>query len=61
MREFYAFAGEHPVLTFFLACLAAWVIGCVGSLLLNRPLRTLKVLVRGWPPSHLDADGDWKP
>lgn len=24
-------------------------------------LRSLLVLARGWPPEHLDADGDWKP
>ena len=27
----------------------------------NRLLRTIKVVVRGWPPEHLDADGDFKP
>lgn len=27
----------------------------------NRFLRHLSVRSRGWPPSHLDADGDWKP
>ncbi len=21
----------------------------------------VRVCVRGWPPAHLDADGDWKP
>ncbi len=36
--------------------------GCYYSFLfVNRTLRTVKVLVRGWPPPHLDADGDWKP
>lgn len=24
-------------------------------------LSTVKVLARGWPPAHLDADGDWRP
>ena len=23
--------------------------------------RMIMVLFRGWPPPHLDADGDWKP
>jgi len=27
----------------------------------NRFLRHLSVRKAGWPPSHLDADGDWKP
>lgn len=26
----------------------------------NRILRTIKVCKAGWPPIHLDADGDWK-
>jgi hypothetical protein len=27
----------------------------------NRFLRHLNIRKHGWPPSHLDADGDWKP
>lgn len=26
-----------------------------------RTMRTIKVVFRGWPPPHIDADGDWKP
>lgn len=26
-----------------------------------RVIRMLTVWVRGWPPPHLDADGDWRP
>lgn len=44
------------------------LVWCVGRLaaglafrLGNRILRTVKVCARGWPPAHLDADGDWKP
>jgi len=61
MSEFYRFASDNPWLTFFLAWIAAWVICHFGNLLINRTYRTIKVCVRGWPPSHLDADGDWKP
>lgn len=28
--------------------------------LFARFFRVVKVLIRGWPPEHLDADGDWK-
>ncbi len=28
--------------------------------LISRTFRTIMVLSRGWPPSHLDADGDFK-
>jgi hypothetical protein len=27
----------------------------------NRFVRHLNISKSGWPPSHLDADGDWKP
>ncbi len=27
----------------------------------NRFLRHLNVRRAGWPPDHLDADGDWEP
>lgn len=26
----------------------------------SRLMRTLMVRKHGWPPSHLDADGDWE-
>lgn len=29
--------------------------------LFNRIFRSLNIMIRGWPPSHLDGDGDWKP
>lgn len=28
---------------------------------INRIIRNRNIAARGWPPSHLDADGDWKP
>lgn len=27
----------------------------------SRFMRMLMVRKHGWPPNHLDADGDWKP
>ncbi len=27
----------------------------------TRLMRMIMVRKHGWPPSHLDADGDWKP
>jgi hypothetical protein len=30
------------------------------GVIFQRLFRTITVLFRGWPPSHLDADGDWK-
>ncbi len=52
MSEFYAFAAEHPILTFCLIYITGQIT--------HRVLRTLLVIARGWPPPHLDADGDWK-
>jgi hypothetical protein len=59
---------EHWWLAFWLAfwalVFAAIIIIALVNLvrfLVNRPLRTIKVLVRGWPPEHLDADGDFRP
>lgn len=26
----------------------------------SRMTRTVCILYRGWPPAHLDADGDWE-
>lgn len=56
MNNFYQFASDSPWLTFFLA----WLITHFVFVVINRFLRTIKVLAAGWPPEHLDADGDWK-
>lgn len=29
--------------------------------IINRCIRHLNIRAKGWPPEHLDADGDWKP
>ena len=57
--EFWQFVGM-----FMLICIAASIFAYVMQLILtlvSRLLRTIKVLIRGWPPAHLDADGDWPP
>lgn len=61
------FWSEH----WFLAWCALWLVwgliwlpvalASVFAKLVNRVLRTIKVACRGWPPEHLDADGDWRP
>lgn len=51
------FAAGSPWLAFFLA----WLVLQFAGTCWNRLLRTIKVLARGWPPAHLDADGDWQP
>jgi len=50
------FAMQHPVATAFIVCCFLYVIG----LMWIRTMRTIMVATRGWPPPHLDADGDFK-
>lgn len=56
----YEFMGAHPVLTFFLAYML--LSACIEYPLkvVNRWVRHRNIVARGWPPAHLDADGDWK-
>ena len=54
----------HPVYTFFLGIYLLIIVSmAVGLLrfLINRPLRHVSIWLRGWPPPHIDADGDHKP
>jgi|GEM_PF-1176381 hypothetical protein len=60
----YAFSGFWPFCGAFLlavlgASLAAYPFRIV-FLVWNRLMRHLNIRARGWPPPHLDADGDWK-
>lgn len=61
MAEFYQFAGEHPFLTFCLAWLLLTAFVEMPLKVVNRWIRHRNIIVAGWPPAHLDADGDWKP
>ena len=59
----YEFMSQHWFLTWCLAWPASFlalVVICMPFKIINRILRTIKVLARGWPPEHIDADGDWK-
>lgn len=43
---------------------AFWLAGSILNIFLfimpSRLLRSIKVVCRGWPPEHLDADGDFR-
>lgn len=57
-------ATDHWWLAFWLVFwLGAWAfLVMVGLLRLARHLvRAFMVAARGWPPAHLDADGDFRP
>jgi hypothetical protein len=51
------FMGEHPILTFFLATIVAHMFTHPFKLI-NRWIRHRNIAIAGWPPDHLDADGD---
>jgi len=60
--DFYMLAIQSPVLTF--CCVLAVCITVYHTVyniffrLPNRYIRHKNIVARGWPPSHLDADGD---
>ena len=62
------FAANNPWTTIVLSpfVLAFALVGVLAALrvvvlLLWRLMRTVMVVFGGWPPEHLDADGDWEP
>lgn len=62
MTDLLNFMAENPWQTFFLGPFVFVVFAvCCHYIFLfyNRLLRTVKVLFRGWPPEHIDADGDF--
>jgi hypothetical protein len=68
MNEYLTFAGTHPILgTLFLVIAAFFTLAISISIarildsalvLVNRFIRHWNVRKAGWPPNHLDADGD---
>lgn len=64
----YEFMIESPATTLILALFALIALGFVLTLILsltfkpfNRWIRHKNIVAKGWPPPHLDADGDFKP
>ena len=50
------FMGDYPWLTFFCLYLICLLIENIYA----RTMRHLNIKQNGWPPEHLDADGDFK-
>lgn len=64
MTEFFDFGRDQPWLAFFLICASYYLLKFVITTpmrMLNRWCRHKNIAAKGWPPPHLDADGDWKP
>lgn len=64
----YEWMGIHPYLTICLAICFLWFCylilhyGTNGILrIMSRLIRSINIALRGWPPPHCDADGDFKP
>jgi len=54
---------SSPFLSFFIAFLVVLLIENIIGLIkftINRPMRHINILKHGWPPSHCDADGDFR-
>ena len=64
MKEFFAFAGEHPIVTMvilYVAIHCSYGVLIYPMTLANRVIRHLNIRKCGWPPEHLDGDGDFRP
>jgi hypothetical protein len=58
--NFFDWINNHSFLAFVLVLCATSM--CYAALAVARiVVRMVMVILRGWPPAHLDADGDWKP
>jgi len=53
----FEFMSDSP----FVTALLAYFLTELTFKLWIRAVRCINVVVRGWPPAHIDADGDWKP
>ena len=68
---FFGYVGEQNVFIQWCALWLLWIPLFFGSMTFkllmtpyrayNRTLRSRNIANAGWPPEHLDADGDWKP
>lgn len=61
MTEFLSALGPFIPLIFILVCAAYYTIRHLTFDLPLRRLRAENIARNGWPPPHLDADGDFKP
>lgn len=52
MTDLLTFAGDHPIVSMLVVWSAAFTI--------RRIFRLVTIWIRGWPPPHCDADGDFR-
>lgn len=51
------FMQAHPIATFF----CFWVLAGSISAVVRAAMMYITVLCRGWPPSHINAQGQFRP
>lgn len=56
MMDILTFCDNHWFLAFSVICCGY----CLFAHLIKMPFRIINIALRGWPPAHLDADGDFK-
>lgn len=56
-RSPFSFIGSIGILIFLGFLFESLTVNMIRCF--SRSLRTLNIICRGWPPAHLDADGDW--
>lgn len=64
MTAFFDFAIANPFLGFILICAVYYTLKWIITTpfrMFNRWCRRKNIAEHGWPPEHLDADGDFKP
>jgi hypothetical protein len=52
----WAFAQQNAFTFLLIVFLFTWLIGCC----IRMVSRSMNIMARGWPPPHLDADGDFR-
>ncbi len=57
MMDVMTIIAANGFLAFILICALYYLIKTI----VIRGTRMINIALRGWPPAHLDADGDWKP
>jgi hypothetical protein len=56
MMNIFQFMHDSPWLTFFIVYMLVELVFKIW----NRFMRHLNIRSKGWPPEHLDADGDFE-
>ena len=63
LDTYLTFLTNHPFLGIFITVVAYYAVTAPFRYMVlayNRRLRSQNIHAMGWPPAHLDADGDFK-